>query len=328
MVNLMSNRNTILILIFIACLAGWFGRGFYSSRFSGEDQSVIQLRENSNENKFINPLILVADNRQLGSEEYADLKAELDDYVDKKSNGTGIEKISVYFRDLNSGDWIGINEEEKYAPSSMLKVSTMMALLKLADRDSKVLLQKVYYEPTNISGQFYQPQQLTAGSYTTKELLQQMIIESDNDAMKALHKLYADELQQIYKDLDLPSFLSEDQDFMSPRFYSRFFRTFYNGSYISHFYSDEALELLTFTHFDGGLLGGVKSGTTVAHKFGEFTETLDGVVIKRELHDCGIVYYPERPYFICVMTEGQEFVVLEEVIRTISKITFDYMGRM
>ena len=42
-------------------------------------------------------------------------------------------KISFYYRDLNHGAWIGINENEKYTPSSLLKVTIMIAYFKEAE---------------------------------------------------------------------------------------------------------------------------------------------------------------------------------------------------
>jgi hypothetical protein len=37
-----------------------------------------------------------------------------------------------------------------------------------------------------------------------------------------------------------------------------------------------------------------------------------------QLHDCGIVYYPKRPYILCVMTRGEKMDVLPKVIKEIS----------
>ena len=41
-----------------------------------------------------------------------------------------------------------------------------------------------------------------------------------------------------------------------------------------------------------------------------------------QLHDCGIVYLPGRPYFLCVITEGRDADTLAEVIREISRDVF------
>jgi hypothetical protein len=88
-----------------------------------------------------------------------------------------------------------------------------------------------------------------------------------------------------------------------------------------------ALELLTKTDFDKGLVAGVPSGTLVAHKFGEKTINTVGISGQinntiHELHDCGIIYIPNDPYFLCVMTKGNDFETLASVIKDISGIVW------
>src|SRR3989344_4349139 len=321
-IMLMARLKIVVIVVF-SLIAGGFLHYYYYSHIVDRSKEIIQIRENSDSYRFINPVILTVDNRDVEFDQYRDLKNKIQSLINSRSVKE-IEGVSFYFRDLNAGEWVGVNEDDLYSPSSMLKVATLMAYSKLADDDPKTLLEKVYYEPSDISGQNYKPKQLAKGYHVVREILQQMIVESDNDAMHSLNDLHTDKILEIYKDLELPDILSDKQDFMSPRSYSRLFRSLYNGSYISHFYSDEALELLTYSKFDQGIKSGV-GDTVVTHKFGEFTDILDGTITKRELHDCGIVYYPSKPYFICVMTKGQEFSNLEKIIADISKITFDYI---
>jgi len=323
-VKILISKYKIIFLVLVSLVLGWCFHIYYYYYIEDHSKDIVQIRENSPDNKFINPLILVADNRKIEFDEYKDLKNKVSDYINKNSKNDSKNSISFYFRDLNGGEWVGVNEDLKYAPSSMLKVAVLIAYSKLADNDPKSLLEKVYYQPTDVSGQNYKPQLLKAGYYTVRELLQQMIVESDNNAMHALDSLHINDILEIYKNLEIPDFLSEEQDFMSPRYYSRLFRALYNGSYLSHFYSNQVLELLTHTKFDNGIVAGV-GDTVVAHKFGEMTNIADGVLTDRELHDCGVVYYPEKPYFICVMTRGQNFSDLEKSIADISKITFDYI---
>lgn len=49
--------------------------------------------------------------------------------------------------------------------------------------------------------------------------------------------------------------------------------------------------------------------------------------ITKELHDCGIIYYPERPYLLCVMTEGNDLNELAGVIQNISKTVYEWTAK-
>jgi hypothetical protein len=64
----------------------------------------------------------------------------------------------------------------------------------------------------------------------------------------------------------------------------------------------------------------------VAHKFGEHRNaTVSGEIAETELHDCGIIYYPEHPYFLCIMTKGENLPSLESVISSASKLVYTYV---
>ena len=117
---------------------------------------------------------------------------------------------------------------------------------------------------------------------------------------------------------------TETDDAMSPKTMSSFFRILYNASYLNSVFSDMALKLLAKTSFVDGLVAGVPSDVFVAHKFGERTIHINetGEVVLRELHDCGIVYYPQKPYILCVMTQGMDFAKLKSAISQISSLTY------
>jgi len=107
---------------------------------------------------------------------------------------------------------------------------------------------------------------------------------------------------------------------MTPVGYGHIFRVLYNASYLNRRLSERALEYFAKSDFHDGLEAGVPPGTTIAHKFGIYS--IPGRTQTAQLHDCGVVYYPGRPYFLCVMTEGRDADTLAAVIRQISREVF------
>jgi len=317
-----NNKKTLKlgVLVVLVFFSGWLLRGF-TGQFSPK---VEQVRQNTQEFKFINPL-LFTDDSDINFLELDPLKNQFSNFIDKTVSQNKAKRVSVYFRDLDKAKWTGVNTDDTYAPSSMLKVLTLISYLRYADMKPGILLDTLSYRYQDDPGQFYKPKPLADGNYSVLTLLQQLIIESDNSAMKQLNSLNIDEISEVYSELRVPNLLTSPENFLSPRTVSGFFRSLYNSSYISHKYSEGALELLTYTKFDKGLVAGVITGTKVAHKFGEHTEMVNGQVQSRQLHDCGIIYYPKSPYLLCVMTEGQKFEDLEGVIAGLSQIAYQYV---
>ena len=65
----------------------------------------------------------------------------------------------------------------------------------------------------------------------------------------------------------------------------------------------------------------------VAHKFGERGIIGQDGIEQKQLHDCGIIYYPNHPYILCVMTRGYKLAELEEIVRTVSKNIYQEVER-
>ncbi len=326
--------SAIIFSIIVGGALGYFGRSFIGTgTTAGTSVKSGEVRVNSPEYKFINPIVFL-DNDQRIYNEYNSLDKSLNSYIQSEENNKDVSSVSVYYRDLNTGHWAGINEDQTYEPSSMLKVLVLLSYLKHATNDPSILTQQlVYHKSTDDAQTYYKPvNSLVDGhSYMAEDLLQNMIISSDNGAMNTLVPNITHDLSDAYKALELPTpplnVNIVNANFMSAKSYSRVFRTLYNGTYLPWNLSEQALELLSQTDFKNGINAGVPADMVVSHKFGEHTNLLaSGTVDSRELHDCGIVYYPTNPYLICIMTKGQEFPKLEGVISNISKIIYNYVN--
>jgi beta-lactamase class A len=231
---------------------------------------------------------------------------------------------------MNSGRWTGINVDDTYIPASLMKVPLMVAFYK-AFEGNPALKEKYVLLPSgadaNANEYFSSKSDLTQGSsYTVSSLVHSMVSASDNNAATLLLTMMAPTaLQSVYQEIALPT-ADETTETMSPKDYMRIFRILYNASYLERTSSRSALELLASSDFTEGLVAGVPQGTLVSHKFGERTVENIGAAkdtpAKRELHDCGIVYYPQHPYGICVMTEGTSFDDLASAIAQISSTAY------
>ncbi|MDO8599341.1 MAG: serine hydrolase, partial [bacterium] len=224
----------------------------------------------------------------------------------------------------------GIDEQQPYAPASLAKVPLLIAYLKMAEGDSDILTQRVTFTtryPDAPTQEIVPTERLTLGrSYTITELLRAMIVFSDNDAAFLLQSAAPPEtLTATYSDLHIPppDFHNPD-DTMTVETYARFFRFLYNGTYVNEELSEYALSLLAESTFDRGIVAGVPSATPAAHKFGERTraDAPTGTPAV-QLHDCGIVYHPERPYIFCAMSRGYQRDDLTTTIAAISRAVYD-----
>ncbi len=313
-----------VIALVLGSIAGWYIHIRYTNSLPSR---LIEVRKNSPEYRFINPLLLVDAPRQ--SPEFNGLKKSILSFIASKESSGDAKNVSVYIRNVNLGKWMGIDEDAVYDPSSMLKVAVMIGYLNEAQSDPTILDKFLPYKSVSDPGQYFKPDEvLSNGQHTVKELINAMIKDSDNDALASLYAYNRASFVEVLKELQIPPPPTVDTtDFVSAKEYSTIFRTLYSSSYLDTAFSEEALKILSETDFTQGLVAGVPAGVTVSHKFGEHTTLANSSAIQsRQLHDCGIVYLPNDPYFICVMTRGSSFEQLEAIISGISRITYDAMS--
>ncbi len=314
--------TAFLVMFLFGIVCGIFIEKFLPGR---ESSAMIETRPGGYE--FINPL-LECDMAQdtIEGKDLLSLKQKVRALIDAKKRQPGISHVSLYYRDLNNGPWIGIDERASFSPSSLLKVPLMMAILKEAETNPRILQRKLTYLDPVDSNSFENIKPLKAvergRSYTIDDLIYFTVVHSDNNAYLLLLKNFPqDKLIKVYTELgvDVP-YDSKGEDFMTVKEYASFFRILFNASYLNREMSIKALKLLSAANYKGGIVAGVPSSVGVVHKFGE--RSLGPNAETKQLHDCGIVYYPDHPYLLCVMTRGSSFEPLNGIITEVSQLFY------
>jgi beta-lactamase class A len=325
----MKRKYVLSILLVVGgFIIGWVVFGIWAPPqldvLSGQP-----VRQTDSGYKFINPLL----DCQVGESAFTTLlpfQDKVSAYVDQLNDADpNTDFVAVYFRDLNDGPWFGINEDTPFVTASLLKVPVMMTYFVEAESDPTILNEKfVYNASTSVptTQQDIPPAEtLESGkSYTVDNLIYRMIAYSDNLSQYVLMEhIDIPTLTKVFNDFDLPlpnEAVAPDQ--MSVREYASFFRVLFNGSYLSRQYSEEALKILSESQFKDGLVAGVPANIPVAHKFGE--REFVGQT-EKQLHDCGIVYYPNHPYLLCVMSRGTDLSSLASTIAKVSAFVYNQL---
>lgn len=285
-----------------------------------------EQREFNSKYQLINPLLACGDDSfsHLSNRSLIQVEQKTQTFIDEqKRNGTLLDG-AVYFRELNGGPWFGVNEDALFVPGSLLKVPLVMSIYAKAEKDPKTLTQTIFYEAGVAPAvEHYASEQIQIGkTYGVEDLVKAVLVHSDNNAALLLSQLISKgELDASYENLGI-TIPTQGQDYtMSVRTYASFFRILFNATYITHEYSEHLLKMLTETTFVDGIVGGVPSGTVVAHKFGERSYGNSSAL---QLHDCGIVYKPNHPYLLCLMMRGNDFDTLAKRLQEISKLIYSY----
>lgn len=324
-------KNKCFIVSILAVAASFFGGGFLlSSNYFEKFDDNHEMREaklGQSNYRYINPL-LECDFKAMPNRNMNNVKSNIEKIINKDIYKKEISNASVYYRDLNNGPWFGVNEDADFSPASLIKVPVMMAYYYEAENNPAVLEKEILAkEDYDYSEQNIEPEyKLEKGKkYKVEDLIERMLVYSDNYAYYLLlDNINPEKIEKVYVDLGISLAKVDDPsgNIISVKSYSSLFRVLFNSSYLNKYYSEKALAILTRTKFYSGLVAGTPINIEISHKFGErrFLET-DEV----QLHDCGIVYYADSPYLLCVMSKGQDLKKLASFIEEVSTIVFDYV---
>ena len=239
--------------------------------------------------------------------------------------------VSVYFRDLNNGNWFGIGEREKISPKNLMKVPLMMAYFKWAEANPLVLRKSLLYpgKQEGLGVEHTRPaKEMESGkSYTVNDLIYRMIVYDDASAYELLYaNLPPARLDKIFKDLYVEYDPHKQEDFLSMSSFASFYRVLFNASYLSEEMSEKALRYLSKSAFRDGMASGVPPSVDIACKHGERTISVTVNNEEQEvtqLHEFGIIYYPNRPFLLGVMARGDDFSQLVRITRDITRLVYE-----
>lgn len=316
-------KNQRVAVIALSFLVAGFLIGILFSNFRG-DCDISNL-------KHINTNLICEKKAVVSKQNYASLKHKLEDFIAEKKVKKEISEVSIYFRDLQDGPTLGINEHSLFTPASLLKLPLFLSYENLKnDKYPDLFDRKILAKPStsdDLTQKINPKESIQYGKiYTIENLIMNMIKYSDNKSYYVLSD-YLESisprenlLKQTYIDLGIidPKDLLENT--ISVKSYGSIFVQLFNSSYFSkQEVSDEVLGILTEVDWNNGINKGVPINIKVAHKFGERFGFKDNII---QLHDCGIVYYPDNPYLLCVMTRGYDFETLANVIGEVSKMFY------
>lgn len=329
---LMTSKTRLLLgSIFLSILT--FGLGYFVSKGSGKPISKKNEKAVTASSQLfphLNPISECIRQKGMNVDELTSFRPKIEQRIDEFCQLHKGVVVSYYFRDLNNGMWIGLNEKQLFSPASLMKVPILIAVLKEAESDPGILDKAIKYNAKDFSMVDEEAgiQKVDGNLYPVNVLLEHCIAYSDNRASLMLMALVGmEKLEKVEDDLNLhvKNEYTEQTNFVSVKHYAGVFRILYNAAYLNEAMSEKAIGLLLRSKYEGGIRKGIPSNTVIAHKYGE--RDIINALGEREaiqLHHFGIVYHPTKPFILGIMTRGpvskQE---KEKLITDLSQITYN-----
>jgi len=231
------------------------------------------------------------------------------------------DSFAIYFEYLPTGTTIGINEDHNFTAESLLKIPVVMAYLHKKERLGIKVDPTVKLLPSELNSKFGDLYKKGAGyQINLSDAVKLAIQKSDNTASLVLaDQISNDDFQFVYDGLDIPEMVEGKTPIITAQEYSSVLKALYFGSVLSNDDSQYILSLMTNTDFHDLLPSGVPKDVPIAHKIG----LVDGEIYE----DCGIVYYPNRPYILCMVSKSDQKTARQRM-HDISKMVYDYVDSL
>ncbi len=250
---------------------------------------------------------------------FLDLRTRLRSEVEPYGDSFGF-----YFEYLPTGTSIGVNEKTEFHAASLFKVPVVMAYYRQRERldmdsDPEIEIKEEYLD--NEFGTLYRK---GAGhKIKMSEAVRLALEESDNTAAKLIASNVQElDFNDVYGGVDIELLTDEDGAIMTAKNYSSVLKSLYFSAVLEKDSSEEILNYLSNSKFNNKLVAGVDPDITVAHKIGDFIDKETGA---KAYMDCGVVYYPRRPYLLCMVSRTDEETAKSRM-SYVSKIIFDYIS--
>lgn len=233
--------------------------------------------------------------------------------------------VGIYFEYLPTGSSIGVNDQFEIELGSLAKVPAIMAVYKSIEAGDLSLETVLKIKPEHINNLYGSLWKSGAGAEVkVSEAIELALVESDNTAINVLlDSIPEGSHEAVFSKLDLPKTTDGIYPVLSPKSFASVFRNLFLSSYLDYSHSNNVLETLTRTNFVDKIPAGLPADVKMAHKIGVFQVENQQTVY----NDCGIVYVPDRPYLLCIMSATDEMVAREEMI-AYSMMVYSYVSQV
>ena len=252
---------------------------------------------------------------------FVPLRTAMREYVSKQPDAIG-----VYFEYLPSGTSIGVNDNLEIKLASLIKIPLVMGVYRQIEggnlkKDDVLTIKKEHLDKK--FGDLWKKGEGT--TLTVNEAIKLTLINSDNTSSNVLlSAVPTTEIDRVFDSLDIPKDKKGRFHVISPKNYSSILRSLHLSSYVNQNSSNEILDILTMTVFDDKIVAGVPKNIKVSHKIGIFSSKDEP---EESYGDCGIIYVPDRPYLLCIMTKSTENKAREHM-QYLSKMVYGYVVKV
>jgi len=267
--------------------------------------------------KLIRPL-LIADMKG-EDKKFNSLKDKVSHYIEVNKKSSSLTSASVYFSELNDGSHFGINQEQQFLITRLLRIGKIIALMKQGEIDPSFLNKQIIYKGSSIPSS---TGMIVNQSYSVKDLINRLVANDDDCVKDLLNPLVDMKIyQSVYEAIQnqFPGLPSKNYK-MNACDYSKFLKLFYNAGYLSISDSEFMLQLLTHSNFKNGITKYLDNSVKVSHFF-----SINEEGSSKQVHEFGIIYLNNKPYLLGIMTDGNNIEKQSAVIAEISKMVYDEM---
>jgi beta-lactamase class A len=231
---------------------------------------------------------------------------------DKILSSVNLRNVSCSFciKNLNIDEEYLFNEKQVVSSASLIKVPIMAEVLRQVKEEKLSLTQRIVVEDKQKVPYSILSLLESGNSYSLKDIITLMIIQSDNTATNILIDMAGIEnINKFLKDMGLEDTILQRKmmdfnarkdgkdNFTTAADMGKIFELIYKGLMIDETYSNLMQEILKNQLYNEMTGLYMPKDVVVAHKTGD----LDGIN-----HDCGIVYLPNCNYIFSVLTWGAE----------------------
>lgn len=312
--------NLIIILAGILSIFGIYKITRFTSASSQKDRDdqaseiIVQLEKNLI-NFYISNYNIVSTDKIVRDEEikskYSNLSFDL--HIDPQPKRVSFAKLSqkiegilgdqkdkhgIYIYDFSREKEVEVNGEKVFPPASVSKIPLAINILQKVDDGEIRLADEVtietndYTYPSNILNYTN-----IGSTYKVEELLNWLIIDSDNISLRALERILGGNdvnNKMTRENLEVDPFFKDPHQ-ANAKNVGVVLRGIYNLEYLEKDSNEFLIDRLQNTAYwlQDEIPAGLPSGITIAHKTGR-VETIDGFAI----NDAGIIYGKDTDFVI------------------------------